>query len=226
MKGTRSFQRVWPVSLGSPLQPGDSGSCVFDATTNAFYGHIVAGSTTSKIAYVVSAQEVFNDIEQRLTPLVQPSSSIQHPFRAQKAQLPVADDGPGVEDASVVFEVHATAEKYVAMNNDINGESSKQRRPPWETECMGFVRLVKNNSTGEVRLQLRSEPQATLVLDQPLDSDYTYREEPWGPKSVRISVATDKGKDSETWRTITKGSSRALADALEEHKMANVTRDE
>lgn len=40
----------------------------------------------------------------------------------------------------------------------------------------------------------RDTSQATLVLDQPFDSDYTYREESWDPKSVRVSVTTDKGE--------------------------------
>ncbi|KAK1777742.1 hypothetical protein QBC45DRAFT_434002 [Copromyces sp. CBS 386.78] len=101
---TRSFQRVWPLSHGSPLQPGDSGSCVFDATTKAFYGHIVAGSTTSRIAYVVSAQEVFNDIEKRLSRVVEPSSSAQPLIQAPQIQSPLVDGRPGREDnGPVVF---------------------------------------------------------------------------------------------------------------------------
>ncbi|KAK3338915.1 hypothetical protein B0H65DRAFT_395927, partial [Neurospora tetraspora] len=162
---------------------------------------------------------------EQLSPLVQPSSNEQHLSQAPQVQLSLVDGGPGEDSGSVVFEVRAKADKYDANDDDSNDEGSKQRRLPWKTQCMGFLRLVKNNTTGEVRLQLHAEPRATLVLDQRLDSDYTYREEPCGPKSVMITVATDDGEGLETWRLITKGSARALADALEEHKMANATKD-
>ena len=44
---------------------GDSGSLVVDARTGNIYGHIVSGDPTSSLAYIVSAYEVFDDIEKR-----------------------------------------------------------------------------------------------------------------------------------------------------------------
>lgn len=44
-------------------------------------------------------------------------------------------------------------------DDDGNNEDSKQKRPPWKTHCIASwgLRLVKNNTTGEARLQLYTE---------------------------------------------------------------------
>ena len=44
---------------------GDSGSLVVDARTAEFYGYIVSGDPTLRLAYIMPAYEVFDDIEKR-----------------------------------------------------------------------------------------------------------------------------------------------------------------
>ncbi|KAL3469208.1 hypothetical protein BJX99DRAFT_265401 [Aspergillus californicus] len=47
------------------LQPGDSGSIVRDVTSGAIYGHIAAGDIGSKIALVIPAVDVLDDMKAR-----------------------------------------------------------------------------------------------------------------------------------------------------------------
>ncbi|KAK3484976.1 uncharacterized protein B0T23DRAFT_433279 [Neurospora hispaniola] len=63
-----------------------------------------------------------------------------------------------LDGAAVGFEVRAKADRCIT-NDDSNDEGSKQRRPPWKTHGMASwgLRLFKNNTTGEARLQLCTE---------------------------------------------------------------------
>ena len=45
--------------------PGDSGSLVVNATTGDIYGHIVSGDPMSRLAYIIPAYKIFNDIEKQ-----------------------------------------------------------------------------------------------------------------------------------------------------------------
>lgn len=56
------FQEVWTVHFNGPLAKGDCGSLVVDATSKKFYGHIVAGSPVSGVAYIVPACQVFENL--------------------------------------------------------------------------------------------------------------------------------------------------------------------
>ncbi|KAF5705670.1 hypothetical protein FMUND_11976 [Fusarium mundagurra] len=58
-----SFQEVYPIRLGKPLQDGDCGTAVFGKDNNRFYGHIVAGGPGTSIAYLVPAGEISRDIQ-------------------------------------------------------------------------------------------------------------------------------------------------------------------
>ncbi|KAF5646682.1 uncharacterized protein FTJAE_1972 [Fusarium tjaetaba] len=62
----RAFQQVYPIRLGKPLHDGDCGTAVFGKDDNRFYGHIVAGSPGTSIAYLVPAEEISRDIQARL----------------------------------------------------------------------------------------------------------------------------------------------------------------
>ncbi|KAF5599216.1 hypothetical protein FPANT_3604 [Fusarium pseudoanthophilum] len=62
----RAFQQVYPVRLGKSLHDGDCGTAVFGKDDNRFYGHIVAGSPGTSIAYLVPAGEISKDIQARL----------------------------------------------------------------------------------------------------------------------------------------------------------------
>jgi peptide-N4-(N-acetyl-beta-glucosaminyl)asparagine amidase len=60
---SRTYQELRTVQLDSPIYPGDCGTCVFNCTTGCFYGHIVAGSSISNVAYIVPALQVLRDAE-------------------------------------------------------------------------------------------------------------------------------------------------------------------
>jgi peptide-N4-(N-acetyl-beta-glucosaminyl)asparagine amidase len=63
---SKSFQEVWTVRLNGRLAKGDCGSWVSDSRTGELYGHIVAGSPDTGVAYVIPANQVFKDIRRRL----------------------------------------------------------------------------------------------------------------------------------------------------------------
>lgn len=54
------------VRFNGPLAKGDCGSWVIDAETRGLYGHIVAGCERTGTAYIMSAQNVFKDVKERL----------------------------------------------------------------------------------------------------------------------------------------------------------------
>jgi hypothetical protein len=61
-----TFQQVYPVRLGKPLNDGDCGTPVFCEFGFRFYGHIVAGGPGTGIAYIVPAREISRDMQNRL----------------------------------------------------------------------------------------------------------------------------------------------------------------
>ncbi|KAF4175669.1 hypothetical protein CNMCM7927_004678 [Aspergillus lentulus] len=71
--GTR-FTKFLSVRFEGPLQPGDSGSIVRDASTGMIYGHIVAGDTGSRTAIIIPAVDVLNDIMAKSTSTEIPSA--------------------------------------------------------------------------------------------------------------------------------------------------------
>ena len=162
-----------------------------------------------------------------MTPSAQPSSSEQYLSQALQLQLSLVDDSPRkADDVSVDFEVRAKAEKYDPNRDD---DVVYRDFTPWRLQGVGPLRLFKHNRTGEVRIQMHCEPRGILMLHQRLLSEYTYKAEPYGPRSimsVAITAAADDGENWETWRITTRGSGPALANALEEHKMANAAKDE
>lgn len=59
----RSFQKVLSVKLDGPLADGDCGSAVFDASTGAFFGHIVAGCRETGFAQVMAGQNIIPQVK-------------------------------------------------------------------------------------------------------------------------------------------------------------------
>ncbi|MCJ1391229.1 peptide-N4-(N-acetyl-beta- glucosaminyl)asparagine amidase [Xylographa bjoerkii] len=57
------FEEVWTLRLDGSLESGDCGSWVLDASSGDLYGHIIAGSPKSGLAYVVPALHIFDDIQ-------------------------------------------------------------------------------------------------------------------------------------------------------------------
>jgi hypothetical protein len=61
-----TLQELYSVHLGGTLADGDCGAGVVDQATGHLYGHIVAGTAGSGVAYIVPAMQVFEDIVGRL----------------------------------------------------------------------------------------------------------------------------------------------------------------
>jgi hypothetical protein len=62
---SRTFQEAYTAIIDGPLMPGDSGSIVLNAETRKVYGHMVVGSTVSRIAYIIPASDVLKDLRLR-----------------------------------------------------------------------------------------------------------------------------------------------------------------
>lgn len=145
---------------------------------------------------------------------------------APQEQISLTEGGPGEEDESVVHEVRAKAAKLVTGHDsdDESGSSANKdkKKSPWKTQGVGPMRLLKNKTTGTVRMLLRAEPRGHVALNKAVLPNFTYKVEPGG-KYVKITTATDDGKGLETWmlQVKTPALAQALVDSLEEHKKAN-----
>lgn len=142
---------------------------------------------------------------------------------APQEQISLTDGGPGEEGESVVHEVRAKAVKLVTSSesDDESGSNAKKaKQSTWKTQGVGPLRLLKNQSTGAVRLLLRAEPRGHVALNKTVLPNFTYKAD---AKTVKLTTATDDGKGLETWvlQVKTPVFAQALAEALEEHKVAN-----
>ncbi|GAB1312803.1 cell cycle RNA binding protein whi3 [Madurella fahalii] len=63
---SRRFTNLYPATFPYPISSGDCGSLVIDYTTKQIYGFVVAASVEGKVAYIISADEVVQDITVRL----------------------------------------------------------------------------------------------------------------------------------------------------------------
>lgn len=63
--GSSKFQELWTARFDGKLADGDCGTWVIDAVTGNLFGHIVAGSPDSGVAYIVPAFRVFEDARAR-----------------------------------------------------------------------------------------------------------------------------------------------------------------
>jgi hypothetical protein len=83
LRNQRVLQEVYKIRLDGKLADGDCGSGVVDQQDGHLYGHIVAGSAGTGLAYIVAAVQVFEDIVEKLggdialIPQIQPSPSVR-----------------------------------------------------------------------------------------------------------------------------------------------------
>jgi hypothetical protein len=85
----KTFQELYSVHLEGKLSDGDCGSGVVDQAVGDLYGHIVAGSIGTGIAYIVPAVEVFEDIRNRLGDVTLVHVKPKHPkhFSTDRTRL-------------------------------------------------------------------------------------------------------------------------------------------
>ncbi|KJR81059.1 Ran-binding protein [Sporothrix schenckii 1099-18] len=143
---------------------------------------------------------------------------------APQEQISLTDGGPGEEDEAAVHEVRAKALRLSTGNDDSGSESpaAKEKKSPWKTEGVGPLRVLKNKTTGHIRLLLRAEPRGHVALNRALLPDFTYKPEP-NAKYVKLTTSNEAGNGLETWmlQVKTKEAAQKLAEVLEEHKASN-----
>jgi len=66
LRNQRILQEMYKVRLNGELADVDCGSGVIDQQDGHLYGHIVAGSAGTGLAYIVPAMQVFEDIVENM----------------------------------------------------------------------------------------------------------------------------------------------------------------
>lgn len=66
MPGKRSYCRMFKAILSGPLQKGDCGTWVVDATNGDLFGHVVLGSPGRGAALLIPFSDIFDDILSRV----------------------------------------------------------------------------------------------------------------------------------------------------------------
>ncbi|KAI0394262.1 PH domain-like protein [Xylariaceae sp. FL0594] len=133
-------------------------------------------------------------------------------------QISLTEGGPGEEDETILHEVRAKAIMFVPVQKDEDDEDTK--KSPWSTKGVGPLRILKNKTTGTVRMLLRAEPRGHIALNKALlpDVEYTARD-----KTINFAAANDSGSGLETWVLQVKKPefARELVKVLESNKSAN-----
>jgi hypothetical protein len=64
--GSTEFQKTYVLLTERELFDGDSGSAVVDSDTGDFYGQIVRGCPGTRVSYLISADDIFEDTQRKL----------------------------------------------------------------------------------------------------------------------------------------------------------------
>jgi hypothetical protein len=65
LPGSRVIQEVWTVRHGTEVFNGDCGAWVVDALNGDLFGHVVGGSPSLGVSYIVPAHFMFDDLKDR-----------------------------------------------------------------------------------------------------------------------------------------------------------------
>lgn len=133
-------------------------------------------------------------------------------------QISLINGGPGEEDEMILHEVRAKAIKFVPIVKGSDDE--EERKSPWSTQGVGPLRILKNKTSGTVRVLLRAEPRGHIAMNKAILSDVEYKAK---EKTVNFVAANDEGSGLETWVLQVKKpeSAQQLAGILEANKSAN-----
>ncbi|KAI0813380.1 hypothetical protein GGR55DRAFT_574244 [Xylaria sp. FL0064] len=137
---------------------------------------------------------------------------------ARHEQISLTEGGPGEEDETLLHEVRAKAIKYIPVQK--GDEDQEKEKSPWSTRGVGPLRVLKNKSTGAVRILLRAEPRGHVALNKTILPDVEYKPK---LKTLNFVTADDNGSGLETWVLQVKSAALAteLAGVLEANKIAN-----
>jgi nucleoporin NUP2 len=135
---------------------------------------------------------------------------------APHEQITLTEGGPGEEDETILHEVRAKAIKFIPVEK----RDEDKQKSPWATQGVGPLRLLKNKSSGTVRVLLRAEPRGHIALNKTILSDVEYKAK---EKTVNFVAANDDGSGLESWLLQVKKPELALelARMLEANKGAN-----
>jgi hypothetical protein len=81
-------QELWTVRFDGKIEEGDCGTCVFDAQTGDFYGHVVAGNPDSGYAYIIPAYQIRDDLFRLFGKNVHLYKPAIHPSYKQVSTIP------------------------------------------------------------------------------------------------------------------------------------------
>ncbi|KAI0134655.1 hypothetical protein BJ170DRAFT_210705 [Xylariales sp. AK1849] len=135
---------------------------------------------------------------------------------APQEQISLIQGGPGEEDEECLHEVRAKATKYIPVEKG----SEDEAKSPWQTQGVGPLRVLKNKSTGSVRILLRAEPRGHIAMNKTVLAGIDYKAD---GKYLKFMAARDDGNGLETWMLQVKKpeSATELAAVMEANKAAN-----
>jgi len=91
--GGVGFQEVWTVRFNGQLTQGDCGSLVSGLNCATIYGHIIAGSPASNVAYIVPAAQMFDCLHDYFA---QQNPAHRAPTSPQEGKMP--NEGDWIEE--------------------------------------------------------------------------------------------------------------------------------
>ncbi|PKX97759.1 uncharacterized protein P174DRAFT_502265 [Aspergillus novofumigatus IBT 16806] len=65
LAGTSTTRKAFALQLDRDVQPGECGSWVVDEVSGHLYGHIFGGGIGTRTAYIIPADDIFEDIERK-----------------------------------------------------------------------------------------------------------------------------------------------------------------
>ncbi|RYP74104.1 hypothetical protein DL770_007664 [Monosporascus sp. CRB-9-2] len=147
----------------------------------------------------------------------EPQTQNEDGEEAPQEQISLTDGGPGEEDEDILHEVRAKAIKYVPVTQ---GEEGGKPESPWRTQGVGPLRILKNKTTGSVRILLRAEPRGHIAMNKTLLADIEYKAK---DKTISFAASKDDGSGLETWVLQVKKPEFAieLSTVMEANKSAN-----
>ncbi|KAK8125582.1 nucleoporin nsp1 [Apiospora kogelbergensis] len=150
-----------------------------------------------------------------------PEPQTQDGEEAPQEQISLTTGGPGEEDEEILIEVRAKATKFVPVVK--GGDDEDGNKSPWHTQGLGPLRVLKNKTTGAVRLLLRAEPRGHVAMNKALLAKFDYKPDTVKKTSIKVMAAKDDGSGIETWLLQVKKPETAaeLAAVLEANKHSN-----
>jgi hypothetical protein len=89
LPGSNLVQEVWTVRHGTEVCNGDCGAWVVDASSGDLFGHIVGGSPSLEVSYIIPAHFIFDDLKDRFDGEWKPASVVPEPVVPDPVLAPI-----------------------------------------------------------------------------------------------------------------------------------------